>query len=149
MIFGGSSDVVNPLDDPVLELFPLVCPPLIWRIPLIAEEGRLESNFRNEDALSELVPPVLRKLGARGAVLVVDMLLELAILRMLAAALSLLMDGGGGTLKSKKFFDITKTKSNSYFIVILSWFSLDNCIAFRSPRPCNRKPFQPCKQRDW
>lgn len=44
------------------------------------------------------MPPVLRKLGARGAVLVVDMLLELAMLRMLAAVLSFFNDGGGGTL---------------------------------------------------
>jgi hypothetical protein len=64
----------------------------------MAEDGRLERSFRSEDALNELVPPVLRKLGARGAVLVVDMLLELAMLRMLAAVLSFFNDGGGGTL---------------------------------------------------
>lgn len=45
------------------------------------------------------MPPVLRKLGARGAVLVVDMFVELAMLLMLAAVLSFLIDGGGGTLK--------------------------------------------------
>lgn len=64
----------------------------------MAEDGRLERSFRSEDALNELVPPVLRKLGARGAVLVVDMLLELAMLRILAGVLSFLIDGGGGTL---------------------------------------------------
>lgn len=64
----------------------------------MAEDGRLERSFRSEDALNALVPPVLRKLGARGAVLVVDMLLELAMLLILAAVLSFLIDGGGGTL---------------------------------------------------